>query len=58
LVHGECAEDIAQRLDVRIATVRSQIKDAMEKIGLHRQSDLVRHLSLALPALASTQAQA
>lgn len=53
LVHGESAEDIAQRLDLRIATVRSQIKDAMEKVGLHRQSDLVRHLSLALPALAS-----
>lgn len=51
VVRGEDLEEYAQRTDVRLSTVRTQIKGAMEKIGMHRQSDLVRHLSQALPAL-------
>ncbi len=51
VVRGESIEDIASRLNVQLATVRGQLKAAMEKIGMHRQSDLVRHLALAMPAL-------
>ena len=51
VVRGESIEDIASRLNVQLATVRAQLKAAMEKVGMHRQSDLVRHLALAMPAL-------
>lgn len=55
VVRGESIEDIAARLDVQLTTVRAQLKAAMEKIGMHRQTDLVRHLSMAMPALLHPQ---
>ena len=55
VVRGESIEDIAARLDVQLTTVRAQLKAAMEKIGMHRQTDLVRHLGMAMPALLHPQ---
>lgn len=51
LVRGEAAETIAADLGVAVNTVRSHIKLAMERLGVNRQSELVRHLGAALPAL-------
>ncbi len=51
LTRGEPTDRIALELGVAVNTVRSHIKLAMERIGVNRQSDLVRHLGAALPAL-------
>lgn len=51
LTRGEPADRIAADLGVAVNTVRSHIKLAMERIGVNRQSDLVRHPGAALPAL-------
>lgn len=53
LTRGEPADRIAAELGVAVNTVRSHIKLAMERIGVNRQSDLVRHLGAALPALSN-----
>lgn len=53
LVRGEAAEAIAADLGVAVNTVRSHIKLAMERLGVNRQSELVRHLGAALPALSA-----
>jgi DNA-binding CsgD family transcriptional regulator len=51
LARGEAAEHIAADLGVAVNTIRSHIKLAMERLGVNRQSELVRHLGAALPAL-------
>jgi DNA-binding CsgD family transcriptional regulator len=45
LLQGAPLSAVAQGLDVSIETVRSQLKSVHGKIGVHRQSDLVRFLS-------------
>jgi DNA-binding CsgD family transcriptional regulator/PAS domain-containing protein len=45
LLQGSPLSSVAKSLDVSIETVRSQLKSAHGKIGVHRQSDLVRLLS-------------
>ncbi|HEY8359506.1 MAG TPA: LuxR C-terminal-related transcriptional regulator [Ramlibacter sp.] len=46
---GATPKAISQRLDVGLATVRTQLQRAMEKMGVTRQPDLVRVL-LKLPS--------
>lgn len=53
LARGEPLDRIAQELGVSLNTVRSHLKLAMERVGVNRQSDLVRQLSAALPAFGS-----
>jgi DNA-binding CsgD family transcriptional regulator len=50
LLDGKTAEEIATERDVRLSTIRSQLRSILEKTGTHRQSDAVRLLS-QLPAL-------
>jgi len=45
LLQGSRLSNVARSLDVSIETVRSQLKSAYGKIGVQRQSDLVRLLS-------------
>jgi DNA-binding CsgD family transcriptional regulator len=45
LIQGSRLSAVARSLDVSIETVRSQLKSAHGKIGVQRQSDLVRLLS-------------
>jgi DNA-binding CsgD family transcriptional regulator/PAS domain-containing protein len=45
LIQGSRLSAVAKSLDVSIETVRSQLKSAHGKIGVRRQSDLVRLLS-------------
>ncbi|MCB2129746.1 MAG: helix-turn-helix transcriptional regulator [Rhodobacteraceae bacterium] len=47
LTEGKSPTDIAEARDVSIHTVRNQLKSAMTKLGVHRQSDLVRDVALA-----------
>ncbi|MEO8670923.1 MAG: helix-turn-helix transcriptional regulator [Tahibacter sp.] len=51
LLDDHSPEQIAMECGVQVNSVRSQIKQAMEKVGVHRQAELVRHLGQALPAL-------
>ena len=42
--------DVAERFGVRVGTVRNQLKRSLQKVGVHRQSALVRLVgSLASP---------
>jgi DNA-binding CsgD family transcriptional regulator len=41
LVEGKTLDEIAQKLHLRIATVRSQLKAVFEKTRTHRQAELV-----------------
>lgn len=50
LAEGKTLEEIAQAGDVSINTVRSQLRQAMEKTGTCRQSELIRTIT-ALPRL-------
>lgn len=45
LLQGSTLVGVANHLDVSIETVRSQLKSVHAKVGVHRQSDLVRLLS-------------
>lgn len=50
LLEGKHAEEIALERDVRLSTVRSQLRSILEKTGTRRQSEAVRLLS-RIPAL-------
>jgi len=49
IVEGRRLQEIAGEFDVRMPTVRTQLRAALKKIGVARQADLVR-VALALPA--------
>lgn len=49
LLEGKTAEEIAIERDVRLSTVRSQLRSILEKTGTHRQSEAVRLLSQLPP---------
>jgi DNA-binding CsgD family transcriptional regulator len=49
LAEGRRLQEIAQASDVRMPTVRTQLRAALKKIGVARQTDLVR-VVLTLPA--------
>jgi DNA-binding CsgD family transcriptional regulator len=44
VVSGKTVKDIARAQDISLNTVRSQLKSVFDKLGVHRQSDLVRCL--------------
>jgi DNA-binding NarL/FixJ family response regulator len=46
LAHGETVQEVADRRQVRISTVRSQVQSALAKTGAARQTDLVRTVLL------------
>jgi DNA-binding CsgD family transcriptional regulator len=48
--HGKTADEVAAARSVALGTVRAQIKSALAKTGVHRQSDLVR-LVMSLPRI-------
>ena len=50
LLRDQAPDEIAAELGVHVNTVRAQIKVAMQKVGVHRTTELVRQLSIALPA--------
>ncbi len=50
IVEGRRLQEIARASDVRMPTVRTQLRAALKKIGVTRQADLVR-VVLALPPL-------
>jgi PAS domain-containing protein len=49
VVAGRRLQEVARDSDVRMPTVRTQLRAALKKIGVARQADLVR-VALALPA--------
>lgn len=46
---GQTLRDIAEDLDLSIHTVRNQLRSILEKLGLQRQSELIRTLSGLAP---------
>jgi DNA-binding CsgD family transcriptional regulator len=52
IASGDTVDEIAAALGVRPATVRTQLQQALEKTGTHRQADLVRLLLMADRGLA------
>jgi DNA-binding NarL/FixJ family response regulator len=57
LTLGETVEQIALAHDVRVSTVRAQVRSIFEKTGVHRQIDLVRLALTAAPLLPRTDRQ-
>jgi DNA-binding CsgD family transcriptional regulator len=52
LANGASPDDIAGQLDVRVSTIRSQLKSLFAKLGINRQAQLVALLAkMALPGL-------
>lgn len=50
LANGASLDETAARLEVRVSTVRSQLKSLFAKLGVHRQAELVAMLAtLTLP---------
>lgn len=62
LAEGHCVQDIADQHKVKVSTVRTQVKNALEKAGVRRQAELVAVVSrlplLRPPAAASAPAPA
>lgn len=54
LLRDESPENIAGQLGVTVNTVRTQIKAAMQRAGVHRIAQLVHQLASALPAAEAT----
>jgi DNA-binding CsgD family transcriptional regulator len=54
VAEGRRLQEIAQASDVRMPTVRTQLRAALKKIGVARQADLVR-VVLTLPAMPLVQ---
>ncbi|HLI19676.1 MAG TPA: helix-turn-helix transcriptional regulator, partial [Stellaceae bacterium] len=50
IAEGRRLVDIAQEFDVRMPTVRTQLRAVLKKVGASRQADLVR-IVLALPPM-------
>jgi DNA-binding CsgD family transcriptional regulator len=44
LFEGDRLQDVADRLGLSLATVRTHVQRAFDKTGTHRQADLVRLL--------------
>ena len=53
IAEGRRLIDIAQESDVRMPTVRTQLRAVLKKVGASRQADLVR-IVLALPPMLPT----
>ncbi|TAJ27373.1 helix-turn-helix transcriptional regulator [Bosea sp. TND4EK4] len=45
LTSGQSAADIARACGVSVETVRSQIRSILQKLGMHRQAELVGFLA-------------
>jgi DNA-binding CsgD family transcriptional regulator/PAS domain-containing protein len=56
IAEGRRLTEIAQEFDVRMPTVRTQLRAVLKKVGANRQADLVR-IVLALPPMLSTGAE-
>ncbi|HEY3917561.1 MAG TPA: LuxR C-terminal-related transcriptional regulator [Stellaceae bacterium] len=56
IAEGRRLTEIAQEFDVRMPTVRTQLRAVLKKVGATRQADLVR-IVLALPPMAPTGAE-
>jgi DNA-binding CsgD family transcriptional regulator/PAS domain-containing protein len=56
IAEGRRLTEIAQEFDVRMPTVRTQLRAVLKKVGASRQADLVR-IVLALPPMLSTGAE-
>jgi len=56
IAEGRRLTDIAQEFDVRMPTVRTQLRAVLKKVGASRQADLVR-IVLALPPMLPTSAE-
>jgi len=50
LVQGTTLDDYARECDVRLTTLKTQLKSLFAKTGTHRQADLVR-LVMDVPAV-------
>lgn len=56
IAEGRRLTEIAQEFDVRMPTVRTQLRAVLKKVGASRQADLVR-IVLALPPMLPASAQ-
>lgn len=56
IAEGRRLTEIAQEFDVRMPTVRTQLRAVLKKVGASRQADLVR-IVLALPPMLPTGAE-
>jgi DNA-binding CsgD family transcriptional regulator/PAS domain-containing protein len=56
IAEGRRLTEIAQECDVRMPTVRTQLRAVLKKVGATRQADLVR-IVLALPPMLPTSAE-
>ncbi|HEV8015717.1 MAG TPA: LuxR C-terminal-related transcriptional regulator [Stellaceae bacterium] len=56
IAEGRRLTEIAQEFDVRMPTVRTQLRAVLKKVGATRQADLVR-IVLALPPMLATGAE-
>jgi DNA-binding CsgD family transcriptional regulator/PAS domain-containing protein len=56
IAEGRRLTEIAEEFDVRMPTVRTQLRAVLKKVGANRQADLVR-IVLALPPMLTTGAE-
>ncbi|WP_169775802.1 helix-turn-helix transcriptional regulator, partial [Escherichia coli] len=45
LKEGLSLKEAAEELGIAVNTARNQVKSVFEKLGVNRQSDLIRHLT-------------